>query len=244
MARKRLRRRHPGVQTIGTDGSRGQSNWQEFDRTSASRGWRRNHQPQGLLQLPQRVGMERCARLCCQSGNFRVLKYFFESVSNFYNVFNLQGNLRPEPREWYHSANDFELKIPKSAPLTYAQLPFYLDGLYDTTDITAVIAQIRDICQRFEERGLPNYPSGESSISLFLVRQTNIFVLIVRHPVLVLGTIPKPPIVDTSGRPQCSNGDFCLLLSAPAQWMGSHALHHSIGATAVPIVRMHAPVGP
>lgn len=73
---------------------------------------------------------------------------------------NLQGNLRPEPREWYHSANDFELKIPKSAPLTYAQLPFYLDGLYDTADITAVIAQIRDICQKFEERGLPNYPSG------------------------------------------------------------------------------------
>ncbi|XP_059620368.1 protein patched isoform X2 [Phlebotomus argentipes] len=71
-----------------------------------------------------------------------------------------QGNLRPEPREWYHSPSDFELKIPKSAPLTYTQLPFFLHGLHDTTEIKATIMQIREICEKFEARGLPNYPSG------------------------------------------------------------------------------------
>lgn len=69
--------------------------------------------------------------------------------------------MRPEPREWLHSPRDYELKIPKSAPLTYTQLPFYLHGLYDTNDIKGVITQIRELCEKFEDRGLPNYPSGE-----------------------------------------------------------------------------------
>jgi patched 1 len=72
-----------------------------------------------------------------------------------------QANLRPEPREWFHAPSDFELKIPKSAPLTYAQLPFYLHGLSDTSDIKNLIGQIREICNKFEEKGLPNYPSGD-----------------------------------------------------------------------------------
>ncbi|XP_049539908.1 LOW QUALITY PROTEIN: protein patched [Anopheles darlingi] len=71
-----------------------------------------------------------------------------------------QGNLRPEPREWVHTPSDFELKIPKSAPLTYTQLPFYLHGLSDTADIKMMISQIRELCSKFEARGLPNYPSG------------------------------------------------------------------------------------
>lgn len=71
-----------------------------------------------------------------------------------------QANLRPEPRPWYHAAEDFELKIPKSAPLIYTQLPFYLHGLGDTQHITHLIAQVRLLCQKFEERGLPNFPSG------------------------------------------------------------------------------------
>ncbi|XP_058065596.1 protein patched [Anopheles bellator] len=71
-----------------------------------------------------------------------------------------QGNLRPEPREWMHVPSDYELKIPKSAPLTYTQLPFYLHGLSDTADIKTMISQIRELCSKFEARGLPNYPSG------------------------------------------------------------------------------------
>ncbi|KAK6617228.1 hypothetical protein RUM44_005559 [Polyplax serrata] len=71
-----------------------------------------------------------------------------------------QANLRPEPRQWYHTASDFELKIPKSAPLVYTQLPFYLYGLGDTQKITSLIREVRSICQKFEDRGLPNFPSG------------------------------------------------------------------------------------
>lgn len=70
--------------------------------------------------------------------------------------------MRPDPREWVHSPTEFELKIPKSAPLTYTQLPFILHGLHDTPEIKTVITQIREICEKFEKRGLPNYPSGES----------------------------------------------------------------------------------
>jgi patched 1 protein len=72
----------------------------------------------------------------------------------------LQGKLRPEPRQWYHSPSDYELKIPKSLPLVYTQLPFYLHGLVDTPEIRTLIGMIRELCKKFEARGLPNYPSG------------------------------------------------------------------------------------
>lgn len=71
-----------------------------------------------------------------------------------------QSNLRPSPRMWIHSPKDKHMEIPKSAPLTYTQLPFYLHGLYTTSDIKMVIEEIRELCNKFSARGLPNYPSG------------------------------------------------------------------------------------
>jgi patched 1 len=71
-----------------------------------------------------------------------------------------QSNLRPPPRMWIHSPKDKHMEIPKSAPLTYTQLPFYLHGLYTTKDIKMVIEEIRELCNKFSARGLPNYPSG------------------------------------------------------------------------------------
>lgn len=71
-----------------------------------------------------------------------------------------QGKLRPEPRQWFHSPSDYELKIPKSLPLVYTQLPFYLHGLINTNEIKTLISTIRDLCEKYEVRGLPNYPSG------------------------------------------------------------------------------------
>lgn len=71
-----------------------------------------------------------------------------------------QSNLRPSPRMWIHSPKDKHMEIPKSAPLTYTQLPFYLHGLYTTKDIKLVIQQIRDLCNKFSSRRLPNYPTG------------------------------------------------------------------------------------
>lgn len=75
-------------------------------------------------------------------------------------IFILQGKLRPEPRQWFHSPSDYELKIPKSLPLVYTQLPFYLHGLINTNEIKTLISTIRDLCEKYEIRGLPNYPSG------------------------------------------------------------------------------------
>lgn len=47
--------------------------------------------------------------------------------------------------------------------MTYTQLPFYLHGLSDTVDIKQLIGHVRDISEKFESRGLPNYPSGKNS---------------------------------------------------------------------------------
>nr|CAD7195037.1 unnamed protein product [Timema douglasi] len=52
------------------------------------------------------------------------------------------------------------VQIPKSAPLIYAQIPLYLHGLSNTERITRALGQVRALCRKFEERGLPNYPSG------------------------------------------------------------------------------------
>ena len=71
-----------------------------------------------------------------------------------------QASFRPEPRQWIHVAQDVELKIPKSQPLIYAQMPFYLNNMHSTEEITNTIEEIRKICQKFEEKGLPNFPTG------------------------------------------------------------------------------------
>lgn len=84
------------------------------------------------------------------------------SVQNItiYNFLSYQGKLRPEPKQWFHSPSDYELKIPKSLPLVYTQLPFYLHGLIDTNEIKTLIASIRAVCEKYKLRGLANYPSG------------------------------------------------------------------------------------
>lgn len=88
-----------------------------------------------------------------------------------------QSNLRPSPRMWVHSPKDKHMEIPKSAPLTYTQLPFYLHGLYKTSDIKMVIEEIRELCNRFSARGLPNYPSGIPF--LYWAQYSNLDLLIV-----------------------------------------------------------------
>lgn len=76
-------------------------------------------------------------------------------------LFLTKGKLHPEPRQYYHEPTEYDLKIPKSLPLVYAQMPFYLHGLTDTSEIKSLISHIRDLSVRFEARGLPNYPSGQ-----------------------------------------------------------------------------------
>ncbi len=50
--------------------------------------------------------------------------------------------------------------VPRSQPLAFAQLGFYLHDLGDTDQVTSTIGQIREICETFAQRGLPNYPRG------------------------------------------------------------------------------------
>ena len=72
-----------------------------------------------------------------------------------------QVNIVPTPKEWLHDARDADLRVPKSQPIAYAQIPFYLGQVGQTETVVAAIAQVRAICDRFEsERGLPNFPRG------------------------------------------------------------------------------------
>lgn len=66
----------------------------------------------------------------------------------------------PEPRRWIHDPQDIELKMPKSQPLVYAQIPFFLNKMGTTEEITETIRDIRTLCEKFEEKGLPNFPTG------------------------------------------------------------------------------------
>ncbi|XP_077500202.1 protein patched isoform X2 [Amblyomma americanum] len=71
-----------------------------------------------------------------------------------------EANLRPEPRQWVHSRQDVELRVPKSAPLAYAQMPFYLRGLRNSAEVSRALESVWALCSRFETRGLPNFPLG------------------------------------------------------------------------------------
>ncbi|KAK3091489.1 hypothetical protein FSP39_020198 [Pinctada imbricata] len=72
-----------------------------------------------------------------------------------------QADFHPRPSTWYHDPQDFDYKVPKAQPLVYTQLPFYLTDQSNTEIIINTIKAIRDICDDFADKGLPNYPSGE-----------------------------------------------------------------------------------
>jgi patched 1 protein len=71
-----------------------------------------------------------------------------------------QASLVPEPKEWFHDPKDYDLQIPKSKPIKYAQIPFLLNNLGDTEAMVTTIQEVRQICDRFSAKGLPNFPHG------------------------------------------------------------------------------------
>ncbi|KAJ8936505.1 hypothetical protein NQ314_012369 [Rhamnusium bicolor] len=71
-----------------------------------------------------------------------------------------QANLTPKPFQYYTSKAEFDLKIPKSQPLVYTQMPFYLKNLKNTGNIISTLKQIKDISEEYNNRGLKNYPIG------------------------------------------------------------------------------------
>ena len=44
------------------------------------------------------------------------------------------ANLKPEPKSWIHSPEDKELKIPKSAPIKYAEISYLLRTTRDDNE--------------------------------------------------------------------------------------------------------------
>ncbi|KAG3293553.1 protein patched homolog 1 isoform X1 [Ictidomys tridecemlineatus] len=75
-----------------------------------------------------------------------------------------QANIRPHRPEWVHDKADYmpetRLRIPAAEPIEYAQFPFYLNGLRDTSDFVEAIEKVRTICNNFTSLGLASYPNG------------------------------------------------------------------------------------
>lgn len=71
-----------------------------------------------------------------------------------------QANLMPKPFEHFSSKTEFDMKIPKSKPLVYTQMPFYLKNLKTTGKIVETLLQIKEISEAYNSRGLKNYPVG------------------------------------------------------------------------------------
>ncbi|CAK6434115.1 unnamed protein product [Pipistrellus nathusii] len=75
-----------------------------------------------------------------------------------------QANIRPHRPEWVHDKADYmpetRLRIPAAEPIEYAQFPFYLNGLHDTSDFVEAIEKVRAICNNYTSLGLSSYPNG------------------------------------------------------------------------------------
>jgi patched 1 protein len=50
--------------------------------------------------------------------------------------------------------------VPAAEPIEYAQFPFYLNGLRDTSDFVEAIETVRTICDNYTSLGLASYPNG------------------------------------------------------------------------------------
>ncbi|XP_043941698.1 protein patched homolog 2 [Protopterus annectens] len=74
-----------------------------------------------------------------------------------------QANFNPYPPEWIHDKYDTtgeNLRIPAAEPIEFAQFPFYLNGLRQTSDFIEVIESVRAICDEFAQKGISSYPNG------------------------------------------------------------------------------------
>uniref|UniRef100_A0A8B9Q8W9 Patched 1 n=1 Tax=Apteryx owenii TaxID=8824 RepID=A0A8B9Q8W9_APTOW len=75
-----------------------------------------------------------------------------------------QANIRPHRPEWVHDKADYmpetRLRIPAAEPIEYAQFPFYLNGLHETSDFVEAIEKVRAICDNYTSLGIASYPNG------------------------------------------------------------------------------------
>ncbi|KAM3938748.1 protein patched homolog 1 isoform 2-T2 [Leptodactylus fuscus] len=74
-----------------------------------------------------------------------------------------QANIRPHPPEWVHDKADYMPEtrtIHAAEPIEYAQFPFYLNGLRETSDFVEAIEKVRAICNNYTSLGVSSYPNG------------------------------------------------------------------------------------
>lgn len=98
-----------------------------------------------------------------------------------------QANLMPKPFQFFSSKTEYDLKIPKSQPLLYAQMPFYLKNLKTTSKIVETLKQIREISDEYNNRGLKNYPVG--LIFAYFNHFLNLYRLLAAQLLITLSTL-------------------------------------------------------
>uniref|UniRef100_A0A0K2T4G9 Protein patchedlike [Bombus terrestris] n=2 Tax=Lepeophtheirus salmonis TaxID=72036 RepID=A0A0K2T4G9_LEPSM len=170
--------------------------------------------------------------------------YLTAWVSNDATAYSFsQANFVPTPKKWMHDPRDSDLRVPKSQPIAYAQIPFYLShvGGPDTNVMVSTVSQIREICSKFEEqRGLPNFPSGvpfsywEQYISLR-------FWLAVSLGAVMAGTFGTVSVVFAS--PWLGTVVVVVLTTILVQLIGAMGLVLGIHFSAVPAVVLILAVG-
>ncbi|KHN71235.1 Protein patched -like protein 1 [Toxocara canis] len=103
-------------------------------------------------------------RLVDESGTINV-DGFYNYVTAWYNSDSMmyhvsQASFFPPPPHWSYEDSSAPLFVPPAVPFAYSQIPFYLTGLTDTPIIVEMIKEIRAVCDKFANEGLPNFPSG------------------------------------------------------------------------------------
>ncbi|VDN24577.1 unnamed protein product [Gongylonema pulchrum] len=108
---------------------------------------------------------------------------FYNYLTAWYNVDNMmyyvsQAAFYPTPPPWALTAD--ERVVPAALPPAYSQIPFYLTDLVNTPVIVKMIREIRSICDRYTDMGLPNFPSGIAFTfwEQYLYLSWNLFVAI------------------------------------------------------------------
>ncbi|CAD5215815.1 unnamed protein product [Bursaphelenchus xylophilus] len=89
---------------------------------------------------------------------------FYNYLTGWFNIDNMmyyvsQAAFFPSPPRWGFSPKEDGI-VPPAPHLLYSQIPFYGTHLTDTPVIVEMIREIRAICEKYTDDGLPVFPSG------------------------------------------------------------------------------------
>uniref|UniRef100_A0A914C2L8 SSD domain-containing protein n=1 Tax=Acrobeloides nanus TaxID=290746 RepID=A0A914C2L8_9BILA len=89
---------------------------------------------------------------------------FYNYLTGWFHVDNMmyyvsQAAFFPTPLPWTFELMEDTL-VPPAPPLHYSQMPFYLNNLTNTQVIVEMIKEIRTLCEKYTDLGVPNFPTG------------------------------------------------------------------------------------